>query len=140
MSQSGEDEIFKPATAPQDAPVSQEKAAVVEEFVLQQRDLGSCEHPTKDKRFVPENNSGQSTSSNRDTTSSVDRNGYSDPVNFYRPNTVAQSPVDIGLNGSATSDELTMMSNMLLDNQFSQMDRVITLDETDFTWDWTYTG
>lgn len=127
-SQNGADEIFDPATAPQDAPVSREKAADVEEFVLQQRENNSGAI------------SGQSPSSNRDPTSSVDRNGYTNPVNLYRPNTIAQSPVDLGLNGSGTSDELTMMSNMLLDNQFLQMDRVITLDETDFAWDWTYTG
>lgn len=37
--------------------------------------------------------------------------------------------------GDATEDELTMMSNALLGQQFSELDRVITLDGTDFAFD-----
>jgi hypothetical protein len=49
-------------------------------------------------------------------------------------NTHAQ-PTAFGFDGTTSDDELTLMSNVLLDHQFSQMDRVITLDGTDFTWD-----
>lgn len=37
-------------------------------------------------------------------------------------------------------DELTVMSNVLLGSQFSELDRVITLDGTDFTMDMNYWG
>ncbi|KAL1968631.1 hypothetical protein VTN77DRAFT_1457 [Rasamsonia byssochlamydoides] len=36
---------------------------------------------------------------------------------------------------NTTEDELTMMSNVLLGQQFSELDRVITLDGTDFAFD-----
>jgi hypothetical protein len=42
--------------------------------------------------------------------------------------------------GQTPEDELTLMSNVLLDQQFSDLDRVITLDGTDFAFDMSYWG
>lgn len=39
-----------------------------------------------------------------------------------------------------TEDELTVMSNVLLDQQFSELDRVIMFDGTDFAFDMSYWG
>ncbi|KAH8690626.1 fungal-specific transcription factor domain-containing protein [Talaromyces proteolyticus] len=132
-------------TGTQDAAVSRGQAANVDESVALEHSLRSWKSPAKDRGSVPENESGfvlgESPSFNRVPTGNIHGNGYSDSVNSYRvarPSTAAQNPIALGLNGNANDDELTMMSNMLLDNQFSQMDRVITLSETDFAWDWTY--
>lgn len=42
--------------------------------------------------------------------------------------------------GQTPDDELTLMSNVLLDQQFSDLDRVITLDGTNFAFDMSYWG
>lgn len=60
--------------------------------------------------------------------------GISEAYGGTNQNTHAQ-PTAFGFDGTTADDELTLMSNVLLDHQFSQMDRVITLDGTDFTWD-----
>lgn len=69
----------------------------------------------------------------------MNENGVSGSTESYglaNPNPHAPAhPAALGLNGTAADDELTLMSNVLLGHQFSQMDRVITLDGTDFTWD-----
>ena len=42
--------------------------------------------------------------------------------------------------GELTEDELTAMSDRLLEQSFSELDRVITLDGTDFNFDMSYWG
>jgi hypothetical protein len=42
--------------------------------------------------------------------------------------------------GELTEDELTAMSDGLLEQSFSELDRVITLDGTDFNFDMSYWG
>lgn len=55
--------------------------------------------------------------------------------NQHQSTTTASAGTTVRASGESPDDDLTVMSNVLMDPQFSELDRVITLHGTDFTYD-----
>jgi hypothetical protein len=124
-----------PAVSPQSTTTTVARDTTVDRYTAQHNPPLLWNSPSN-RVSVPETELGSLQRHNSVPTrvyagNNMNENGVSDSTESYG----LANPAALGLNGTAAEDELTLMSNVLLDHQFSQMDRVITLDGTDFTWD-----
>jgi hypothetical protein len=138
ISRTHADKSPRSVTASRNGTGNQELSMAVDKFTAQTHNPQSFWGSFSNNMSVPGNELGTVPRHNTTFASvyagNINGCGVSESYGGTNQNTHAQ-PTAFGFDGTTSDDELTLMSNVLLDHQFSQMDRVITLDGADFTWE-----